>query len=97
VLKLPRQRVVALVASGEGVPFENGQGRAMKEWVALAPSAALDWLPLERKALVFVGSTPTHVELENRDAHPAMCRSLIGATTALSPRAISPSGWDATG
>jgi aspartate racemase len=56
VLKLPRQRVVALVELGEGVPFENGQGRAMKEWVALAPSGALDWLPLAREALVFVGS-----------------------------------------
>jgi hypothetical protein len=42
VLKLPRERVDALVGSGDGAPFENGAGRRMKEWVALTGDPADD-------------------------------------------------------
>jgi TfoX/Sxy family transcriptional regulator of competence genes len=38
VVKLPRQRVDELVASGEGRHFDRGQGRPLKEWVALRPA-----------------------------------------------------------
>ena len=54
VLKLPRDRVAALVADGAGSPFANGSGRPMREWVALGDDAAAD-LPLAREALAFVG------------------------------------------
>jgi hypothetical protein len=35
VVKLPRQRVDALVAGGQGRPFEPGPGRVMTEWLEL--------------------------------------------------------------
>lgn len=35
VLKLPRARVLALIESGAGTPFDPGHGRVMKEWVVL--------------------------------------------------------------
>jgi hypothetical protein len=37
VVKIPRERVTELVASGDGRPFESGR-RVMKEWVRLSPS-----------------------------------------------------------
>jgi hypothetical protein len=45
VVKLPRQRIDALVATGAGERFDPGHGRLMKEW-----------LPLAREALAFVAS-----------------------------------------
>lgn len=57
VLKLPRQRVEALLASGDGEPYDpRHDGRLMKEWVMIAPAAAVDWLALTREARAFVAS-----------------------------------------
>ncbi len=50
VLKLPRERVEALLAAGDGEPFLDGRGRPMREWVALTGDPAGD-LPLLREAL----------------------------------------------
>jgi hypothetical protein len=38
VVKLPADRVAAMVGAGDGEPFESG-GRRMKEWVAVHPSS----------------------------------------------------------
>jgi hypothetical protein len=56
VVKLPRQRVDALVASGDGQRFDPGHGRLMKEWLEVEPTSAESWLPLAREALQFVSS-----------------------------------------
>ncbi len=57
VVKLPKARVDALVASGQGERYDpRGDGRLMKEWIVIAPDAAIEWLPLAREALAFVES-----------------------------------------
>lgn len=39
VVKLPRERVEALIAAGAGKPFVPMAGRAMKEWVLVEDDA----------------------------------------------------------
>ena len=57
VVKLPRQRVDALVAAGAGERFDpRHDGRLMKEWLALDPTSTAEWLPLAREAMEFVAS-----------------------------------------
>ena len=55
VVKLPRDRVDALVASRDGTRFDPGHGRLMKEWLAVSPKSKLDWLALAKEAMAFVG------------------------------------------
>jgi hypothetical protein len=55
VVKLPRRRVDALIASGHGERFDPGHGRLMKEWLVIGPGAEDQWLPLATEALAFVG------------------------------------------
>jgi hypothetical protein len=56
VLKLPADRVEALVAAGDGAHFDANKGTPMREWFSLDPDSGLDWLPLAREALSFAGS-----------------------------------------
>jgi hypothetical protein len=53
VLKLPADRVDALIAAREGVRFDANKGTPMKEWFSLDPESGLPWLPLAREALEF--------------------------------------------
>jgi uncharacterized protein (TIGR03086 family) len=53
VLKLPSQRVAKLIATGDGLPFDAGKGRPMKEWVTLGLLAEERWLQLAHEALAF--------------------------------------------
>jgi hypothetical protein len=55
VVKLPKARVDALVAAGDGIRFDANKGTPMKEWLSLDPGSALAWLPLAHEALDFVG------------------------------------------
>jgi len=57
VVKLPKPRVDALIASGDGVRFDpRHDGRLMKEWVTIEPGSAEEWLNLSREAMEFVAS-----------------------------------------
>ena len=55
VVKLPKDRVDALVASGVGTHFDPGHGRLMKEWVAVQGSED-HWVNLAREAREFVSA-----------------------------------------
>jgi len=55
VVKLPRERVEALVAAGAGERFDPGHGRLMKEWIALQGDTRR-WLALAREAHAFVSA-----------------------------------------
>lgn len=55
VVKLPKARVDALVASGDGERFDpRRDGRLMKEWIVIAPTSEVEWLSLAREAMEFV-------------------------------------------
>ena len=56
VVKLPRNRVEALIASGEGERFDPGHGRLMKEWLAVEPRDEGKWLSLAEEARDFVAA-----------------------------------------
>ena len=57
VVKLPKSRVDALVASNEGERFDpRHDGRLMKEWVVLETASDEKWLALAREAMEFVAS-----------------------------------------
>ncbi len=57
VVKLPKPRVDALVASGDGERFDpRHDGRLMKEWLSVEPTSEEEWLPLAREAMEFVTS-----------------------------------------
>jgi hypothetical protein len=60
VVKLPRQRVSALVDAGTGAPFDSGKGRPMKEWVGIPAGDDGLWRTLAEEALEFVGRHPRH-------------------------------------
>ncbi len=55
VVKLPKQRVDALVDGGQGVRFDANKGTPMKEWLSLDVDSPLTWPELAREALAFVG------------------------------------------
>lgn len=57
VVKLPKERVDALVASRAGENFDPGHGRKMKEWISIT-SSRLSWVDLAREAHDFVKRAP---------------------------------------
>jgi hypothetical protein len=56
VVKLPAERVSALIEGGDGAPFGAGRRRPMKEWVAVAAVDPDGWRALAEEACTFVVS-----------------------------------------
>lgn len=56
VVKMPKNRVDELVASGAGSRFEPRPGRPMKEWLVVTATGA-DWAKLAKEACDFVSSS----------------------------------------
>jgi hypothetical protein len=54
ILKLPAGRVSELISSGQGVAFDSGRGRLMREWIGLSDGANTLSPELAREALAFV-------------------------------------------
>jgi TfoX/Sxy family transcriptional regulator of competence genes len=54
VIKLPQERVQALIGGSEGRPFDSGLGRTMKEWLAVPADSPADWQILAEEARDFV-------------------------------------------
>ena len=56
VVKLPADRVAALIATGDGRPFDANKGRPMREWVALSPADEAACEAHMREAASFVAA-----------------------------------------
>jgi hypothetical protein len=56
LLKLPSERVDALVIANLAERFSTGAGPAKKEWVTIAPSSAEHWMRLSDEARQYVSS-----------------------------------------
>ena len=54
IVKLPRERVAALIAAGEGQPFAPA-GRVFKEWLLVSDRDERRWEALMEEAYAFVG------------------------------------------
>ena len=88
VVKLPQERVAALLASGDGLAFDAGKGRPMQEWVALAERAEGQWLTLAQEARTFVaGRTPLEPDQPAGGAAPGPTGRAPGASTEPGRRA----------
>jgi hypothetical protein len=53
-VKLPRDRVDALIEAGTGTRFDPGHGRLMKEWLAVGAARAEEWPALADEARDYV-------------------------------------------
>jgi TfoX/Sxy family transcriptional regulator of competence genes len=56
VVKLPRDRVAALIKDATGAGFDAGKGRPMKEWLTVLTDDEATWRWLAAEALAFVAA-----------------------------------------
>jgi hypothetical protein len=53
VVKLPKERVEELINSGEGTPYDPGNGKIMKEWVIIPLDFQDKWINYASEAKKF--------------------------------------------
>ena len=53
VVKLPKERVAELLSSGEGLPYDPGNGKIMKEWVIIPIEYSDKWISYASEAKEF--------------------------------------------
>jgi len=53
VVKLPKERVKELLNSGEGLPYDPGNGKIMKEWVIIPFDYSDKWIAYAKEAMKF--------------------------------------------
>jgi len=56
VYKLPKARVDELIAGGKGEHFDTGNGRVMREWIAIHRQSRINRVKLAEEAKTFVSS-----------------------------------------
>ena len=50
VVKLPKERVEELISSGDGLSYDPGNGKIMKEWVIIPEESADKWIEYASEA-----------------------------------------------
>ena len=53
VVKLPKERMEELISSGNGLPYDPGNGKIMKEWVIIPEEYANKWIEYASEAKTF--------------------------------------------
>ena len=53
VVKLPKERVEELINSGDGLPYDPGNGKIMKEWVIIPEEYGNKWIEYASEAKKF--------------------------------------------
>jgi hypothetical protein len=52
-VKLPKERVTELLESGEGLPYDPGNGKIMKEWVTIPLKDSSKWIAYVKEGMKF--------------------------------------------
>ena len=53
VVKLPKNRVSEMLDSGEGLPYDPGNGKIMKEWAIIPENTSEKWIDYASEAMEF--------------------------------------------
>ena len=89
VVKLPAERVEALVRAGEGVHFDANKGTPMREWLSLDPGSGRPWLALATEALDFARSARGRFIPPARSQRPPLTPRLPSRLACSRPSAGS--------